>query len=86
MTCTRNEVRASGREIAIRNILIVANTKRTSKVGPVHLTVAQLRRKFNSLESQCTAASLGINYQLLIDELILDNRLMVTNGFVWVRQ
>jgi hypothetical protein len=48
-------------------------------------TIQQVRNHFNTTKWSEAAAQLGVSFDALIDEHIKLHVIMVTNGFVWVR-
>jgi hypothetical protein len=49
-------------------------------------TIKQLRNHFNTLKADELGVKLKISFDRLIDDLIKQRRIIVTNGFVWVRE
>jgi hypothetical protein len=48
-------------------------------------TIRQVRNHFNTTKWWEAAAQLKVSWSALIDQLLKDRQIMVTNGFVWVR-
>jgi len=71
------------RQIARERILRFCGEQWDSKDGMVNHTVQQLRAKFDTLKAQKDAVELGVSWQSLIDEMIRNGEIRVTNGVVW---
>lgn len=49
-------------------------------------TIKQLRNHFSTLKVDELGVKLKVSFNALIDDLIKQRRIIVTNGFVWVRE
>jgi hypothetical protein len=76
----------TSKEKAEEMVVKYVKDRRTDKEGNlVARTIKQVRSHFDTTKLHRIAAGLDCDWQEVIDQLIADSRLQVTNGFVWVR-